>query len=149
MSTTENKAIACRLYAEVWNKRRLEVVPELISASHALSGSLFTDPSVGPAAYKRILTEFVAAFPDLHFTVGDVLGERDQVVVAWTISGTHKREFRGVPGTNRKVSVEGVTIHHIAKGKIIDSDVHMDYFGLMQQLGAIKPVLHPKTAIAT
>jgi hypothetical protein len=33
---TDNKAIVRRLYEEVWNKRRLEVVDELISPSHAL-----------------------------------------------------------------------------------------------------------------
>ena len=32
----ENRAIVRRLYEEVWNKRRLELLDELISPSHAL-----------------------------------------------------------------------------------------------------------------
>ena len=148
MSITENKALVRRLYDEVWNKRRLEIVNEFISPSHALSGSLFSDSSVGPNAYKRIVTEFIAAFPDLRFTVGDMIAEKDHVAVSWTISGTHKREFRGVAPTHKKISVDGVTIHHIARGRILDSDVRLDHLGLLTQLGAIKHVVQPKTAIA-
>lgn len=147
MSSADNKAPVRRLYEEVWNKRRLEVVNELISPSHALSGSLFTDASVGPEAYKRIVTQFIAAFPDLRFAVGDIIAEKDQVVVSWVISGTHKREFRGVAATNKRVSVEGVTIHQIARGKILDSDVRLDHLGLLEQLGAVQlAAVTPKKA---
>lgn len=149
MPTTENKALVRRLYDEVWNKRRIETVHELISPSHALSGSLFTDSAVGPEAYKRILTQFIAAFPDLRVSVGDMIAEKDQVVVSWAISGTHKREFQGVPATNKKVSVDGVTIHQIARGRILDSDVRMDHLGLLQQLGAFPASAQKKTALAT
>lgn len=149
MSTTENKALVRRLYDEVWNKRRLEVVTELISPSHALSGSFFTDSAVGPDAYKRTVTQFIAAFPDLRFTVGDVIAEKDHVVVSWAIAGTHKREFRGIAPTNKKISVEGVTIHQIARGRILDSDVRLDHLGMMQQLGAVQFVGQPKVVAVT
>ncbi|HYL64010.1 MAG TPA: ester cyclase [Candidatus Methylomirabilis sp.] len=149
MSTAENKALVRRLYDEVWNKRRIEVVHELISPSHALSGSLFNDSSVGPEAYKRILAQFIAAFPDLRFAVGDMIAEKDHVVVSWVISGTHKREFRGIAATNKKVSVDGVTIHQIARGRILDSDVRIDHLGLLQQLGSVRLTAQPKTAAAT
>ncbi len=34
--SADNKAIIRRLYEEVWNKRKLEVISEIISPSHAL-----------------------------------------------------------------------------------------------------------------
>ena len=148
MSLTENKALVRRLYDDVWNKRRLEVVQELISPSHALFGTLFTDSSVGPEAYKRVLTQFIGAFPDLRFTVSDIIAEKDKVVVSWTISGTHKREFRGIPATNKKISVEGATIHEISRGRILDSDVRLDHLGLLQQLNAVRLTAQPKTVAA-
>ncbi|MGC1620539.1 MAG: ester cyclase [Candidatus Acidiferrum sp.] len=134
--SSETKAIVRRLYEEVWNKRRLEVASELISPSHALHDPHLAGSAVGPEAYKRVCTQFIAAFPDLQFTVEDYICEKDKVVVCWTISGTHKREFRGIPATNRKISLEGVTVNHIARGKIMDSYVSLDYLGMMQQLGA-------------
>jgi predicted ester cyclase len=62
--------------------------------------------------------------------------EKDMLAVSWVISGTHKGEFWGIPPTNKKISMEGITINHIADGKIMDSDVSMDALGLMRQLGA-------------
>jgi len=146
--STDTKTVVRRLYEEVWNKRRLEVVNEIISPSHALNDPHLIGSAVGPDAYKRVSTQFIAAFPDLKFTVEDYISEKDKVVASWTISGTHKREFRGIPATNKEISVEGVTIHLIAKGKIIDSYAKLDYLGLLQQLGVAPAFGQTKSAAA-
>jgi len=146
--STETKAIVRRLYEEVWNKRKLEIVTELISPSHALHDPHLAGSAIGPDAYKRVCTQFIAAFPDLRFTVEDYISEKDKVVASWVISGTHKREFRGLPATNKKISVEGITINHIANGKIMDSYVSIDYLGMMQQLGAAPAFGQPKRLAA-
>src|SRR5258708_26107903 len=75
----------------------------------------------------------------MRFTVEDMLVENDKVAVGWTISGTHKGEFRGISPTGRKVSVEGITINHIADGKIMDSYVSWDALGLLQQQAQCVP----------
>jgi steroid delta-isomerase-like uncharacterized protein len=131
------RKVVRRLYEEVWNQRKLETVSELIAPSHALNDPHLAGSAVGPEAYKSILAQFIGAFPDLQFSVEDLIAEKNKVVASWTITGTHKREFRGVPATNKKISFDGVTIHHVAGGKIIESFVTMDYLGLMQQLGVI------------
>ena len=144
--STETKAIVRRLYEEVWNKCRLEVVNEVISPSHAINDPHLVGSAVGPDAYKRVVTQFIGAFPDLRFTLGDLIAEKDKVVASWVITGTHKREFRGIPATNKKISVGGTTINHIAKGKIIDSDITLDYLGLLEQLGAAPLIGRTKSA---
>jgi len=133
----ENKTIIRRLYAEVWNERKLEVVDELLSASHALNDPIVSGSQVGPELYKRRVAELTTGFPDLCFTVEDMIAEGEKVVACWTISGTHKGEYTGIPGTGKKIFLEGITIHHIKKGKILDSYARWDVLGLMQQLGAI------------
>ena len=138
--SADNKAIVRRLYEEVWNKRKLEVINEIISPSHALQASNIFGSSIGPEAYKRNALLFFAGYPDLHWTIEDTIAEKDKVVACWTISGTHKGDYLGVPATNKKVSVEGITIHHITNGKIMDSYVSWDIWGMMQQLGVV-PVL--------
>ena len=132
-----NKALIRRLYEEVWNKRRLELVDEIISPSHALHDPNLTDSSVGPDAYRRQVSRFISGIPDLHFTIEDIVDEKEKLAVAWTISGTHTGEFMGIPATNKKVYVEGITINHIVDGKIMDSYISWDTFGMMQQLGAV------------
>jgi steroid delta-isomerase-like uncharacterized protein len=144
---SENKAIARRLYEEVLNKRRLELVDELMSPSHAMHSNHIPDSCVGPEAYKREVARFVTGFPDLRFIVEDMVAESDKVAVLWTISGTHKGEFRGISPTSKKVSIEGITIHHIADGKIMDSYISVDYLGLMQQLG-VAPAFGPSKGAA-
>ena len=138
--SADNKAIVRRLYEEVWNKRKLEVINEIISPSHALQASNIFGSSIGPEAYKRNVLLFFAGYPDLHWTIEDTIAEKDKVVACWTISGTHKGDYLGVPATNKKVSVEGITIHQITNGKIMDSYVSWDIWGMMQQLGVV-PVL--------
>jgi steroid delta-isomerase-like uncharacterized protein len=144
----DNKSIVRRLYEEVWNKRKLGVMNELVSPSHALHGPLYTGPAIGPEVYRRQISLFVAGFPDLRFAIEDTVAEQDKVVVCWTFSGTHKGEFMGVPATDKKVSVDGITIHVLSKGIIMDSYVSLDMWGMMQQLGIITAPGEPKSATA-
>src|SRR5208337_4907325 len=118
---TENKNIVRRLYGAVWNKRKLDVVAEIISPSHALLDPFVSGSQVGPELYRRRVLELTASFPDLRFTLDDLIAEKDKVVALWAISATHKGDFMNIPATGKKVSVEGITIHYIRDGKILDS----------------------------
>ena len=133
----ENKIIIRRLYEEVWNQRKLGVVDELLSASHALNDPDDPGSQVGPALYKQRVVELTTALPDLCFTIEDTVAEGEKVVACWTFSGTHQGEYLGIPATGKNISVEGITIHHIKNGKILDSYARWDVLGLMRQLGAI------------
>lgn len=144
----DNKDVVRRLYEEVWNKRRLEVAGELIARSHAVQLFDAADSGVGPEAYARNVTQFVRAFPDLKFTIIDMVAEKDKVVALWNISGTHKGEFRGIAPTGRKVSVDGITINQLSEGKVMDSYVSLDLWSLMQQLGVIPSMGQPQKASA-
>jgi steroid delta-isomerase-like uncharacterized protein len=137
----ENKAIVRRLYEAVWNERKLEVVDELISPSHALHDPIAFGSQIGPESYKQRVVELTTSFPDLRFTIEDIITEKGKFVVSWIISGTHKGEFMAIPPTGKKISVEGITIHHIANGKILDSYASWDGLGLMRQLGVGPPSL--------
>jgi steroid delta-isomerase-like uncharacterized protein len=144
----ENKTIIRRLYEEVWNERKLAVVDELISPSHALHDPIVSGSQVGPELYKRRVVELTTGFPDLRLVVEDTIAEREKFVVSWIVSGTHKGEFMQIPATNRKISLEGITIHHIRNGKILDSYVRWDALGLMRQLGVIPAQGRTKEAVS-
>jgi steroid delta-isomerase-like uncharacterized protein len=146
--TLENKAIVRRLYEEMWNQRKLEVLNELVSPSHALHAPNFSGSAIGPEAYKRLASEFFAGIPDLHWTIEDTIAEQDKVVVCWTFSGTHRGDYMGIPATNKKVSSEGITVHHIAGGKIMDSYGYWDVLCMMQQLGVAPALGQPKGTAA-
>lgn len=146
----DNKVIVRQLYEEVWNKRKVDFVSLLISPSHALHGPSLDlgRSSMGPEAYKHQVQVFTVGFPDLRVAIEDLIGEKEKVVTYWTMSGTHKGEFMKIPATNKKISVDGITIHHVTKGKIMDSYFSWDVWGMMEQLGLAPRIGQPQTASA-
>jgi steroid delta-isomerase-like uncharacterized protein len=129
----DNKAIVRRLYEEVWNQRRLDVVDELISPSHALNEPQVSDSQIGQESYKRRVAELTTSFPDLRFSIENMLTETSKVVVSWIISGT-------LPAAGSKIFLAGFTIHHIKNGKILDSRPRCDALRLLRQLAANSPL---------
>jgi len=131
-----HKLLFGRLYHNVWNDRKLEYIDRVFSKTHALLAPSITGSAVGPAVYRRHVEDFLIGLPDLKFTVEDTISEKDKMVVEWTITGTHKGEFLGIPPTNRKISISGITINQVADGKIIESTVAWDVWHVLRQMGA-------------
>jgi steroid delta-isomerase-like uncharacterized protein len=135
-----HKLLFGRLYHSVWNERRLEYIDQVIAETHALGDPTVSGKGVGPTAYRRQVERFLAGLPDLKFAVDETISEGDKLVVSWTITGTHRGEFLGVPPTNKKVTFSGITINQIADGKVLESTVIWDGLGLLKQFGIDLPV---------
>ncbi len=139
MTTAEtNKAIVRRFYTEVWNEKQLDILEE----THHPHWT-HQDPSEpaglhgGPAGNRARLAYLMSAFPDIHYTLDDLIAEGDLVVARFTVRGTHQGNFAGIPATGKQVAMAGIIIHRIQEGKIIEDWVVRDTLGLMQQLGVI------------
>jgi steroid delta-isomerase-like uncharacterized protein len=139
MSDSPNELIH-HLYREFWNERKLEVVDQLISQSHALTSAHIFGTTVGPAAYKKQLGVFLTGFPDFRFAVEQTISENDKIAVMWTFTGSHQGEFLGIAPTNKTVSIIGITVHQVADGKILDSLALWDAISLFRQLGVELPI---------
>jgi hypothetical protein len=74
----------------------------------------------GLLGLKQAVGEFRAAFPDGEMVVDDLVAEGDRVVARVTMSGTHRGEYAGMPGTGRAVRAEGIEIFRVAHGKIAE-----------------------------
>ena len=70
-------------------------------------------------------------FPDIHYTVEDMIGEGDRLVARWSTKGTHKGEFMGIPPTGRSVAFSGIEIVRMVGDKAVEE---FDRLRLMQQL---------------
>ena len=94
-------------------------------------------PGQGPGleGLKDVLRGMRAAFPDLNFAIHEQIAEGDKVASRFEWAGTHQQEFLGVPPTGRQVRVWGVVIDRLEHGRIKDTRIIMDVFGLMMQLG--------------
>jgi steroid delta-isomerase-like uncharacterized protein len=130
-STMENKEIARRFIEECWNKGDQAAMRDLI-ADHCR----YHDPAFpGVENIPQHIAACRMGFPDLHFSIEDMIGERNEVVVHWTGRGTHKGLFLGMQPTNRKGTVSGTSISRIEGGKITEHWVDWNLMSLMQQLG--------------
>ncbi len=132
----ENRVLVQRFWKEVWHAGGTDVVVEVLAPSEVHHWGLGTD-TTGTAAFAERLKVFLAAFPDIQFTVDRVLAEGNTVVTRWKAPATHQGPFAGVAATDRKVTWTGINIFQIDCGKITESWGEADHIGLRQQLGAL------------
>jgi steroid delta-isomerase-like uncharacterized protein len=102
----------------------------------------------GPSGFKGVMSTLHTAFPDIRYTIDDILAEGDSVAIRWHWAGTHKGPFRGFLPSNRSVSNSGTAIFRLRDGKIIGSSIETDRLGFLQQLGVVPPdsvLLKPPT----
>lgn len=128
-----NRGIIQR-YFEGWANRGDPAVADALIATNLV---LRNPPAVlrSLEAYQQSMAAFHRAFPDLHFTVEDLVAERDRLVVRWTLRGTQHGEYQGHPATGKPMTVTGMSLFRLADGKIQEIHVNMDRFGMQQQLG--------------
>src|ERR1700712_5353107 len=95
-----NKVILRRHFDEVLNQGKLDVVDEIYGDHYVLDAPVQTDGSasghgqtLGRDGLKRRVTLFRTGFPDIHFTVDNILAEDDKVAVQYTFAGTHTGQF--------------------------------------------------------
>jgi len=134
MSTEENKALARRGY-EALNQRNWAAFAELVTPDLVLHNASLTIQ--GLEAYKQFVSMYFTAFPDLRFTIEDMIAEGDTVVVRQTARGTHQGNLMGIPPTGKQTSVTGINILRFANGKGVEEWFNGDDLGLLQQLGVI------------
>jgi steroid delta-isomerase-like uncharacterized protein len=134
MSREENEKLTRRYTEEIWGEGNLEAVDEVFAPEYV---DHFPFPGYTPDrnGLKKSISEFRAAIPDLQTRTEDVITEGDKVVARWSSSGTQKGELMGIPPTNKKVTMSGITICRISKGKIVEEWSQADFAGMMQQLG--------------
>ena len=136
MSTEQNKALIRRFYEEVWGKGNVDVADEVFAPDYVRHDLRPGNPLPGPAGQKQIATDFRAAFPDLHFTLGLLVAEADMVVGRWTATGTNTGLWGNILPTGKIAKFSAVNIFRIANGKVVEIWNHRDDLGLLQQLDA-------------
>ena len=130
-----NKAII-RRYRQAHNQNDMAALDEIVSADIISHNGLPGLPA-GREGGKMAHQGSLAAFPDGRTTTDDLIAEGDKVVERFTLVGTQKGDFMGIPASNKQVRVTGMSIFRIANGKIVEHWGENDGIGLMMQLGVL------------
>lgn len=90
----------------------------------------------GPAGFAGTIAGLRRGFPDIHFTVEELIAE-DERVARWTWRGTHQGPFQGVAATHERVTNTGIVIFQLRDGQLVSARNEVDRLGVLQQLGLI------------
>src|SRR5215467_1553729 len=140
MSTTEeetNKAQFRRTYEEMFHQGNLAIAEELITPdciNHEVPPGM---NNRGPESACQVIVMLRTAFPDLHFTIEELVAEEDTVAGRVTMSGTHLGPFQGLAPTGRSFQQDHMHFVRFRDGKAIEHWAVRDDLGMMRQLGVI------------
>ena len=139
MSGEENKVLLQRAYEQIFNQGNLDQIEEFVSTD--LVDHEPPPPGMECLEGIEVLRQFVKvsrdAFPDLQFTVEDMIAEEDKVAARYTMRGTHQGEFMGVAPTGNRVEVTGIDMVRFEGAKMVEHWANSDELGMMQQLGLV------------
>jgi predicted ester cyclase len=86
------------------------------------------------AGIKQSAEIFRVGAPGTHEIVMQI-AEGDLVVSYIRGRGVHEGELFGIPATNKSVETEGIAIHRVRDGKIVEYWSVVDFAGILAQLG--------------
>jgi predicted ester cyclase len=144
----DNKAIVGRWFRDFWGKTcNLAIVDELAAPAMLMHYSLH-EPRRGREDIKSFMSDFRAAFPDLHFWgAADLIAEGDYVVGRWEGGGTHTgaayTDFLAgsLPAASGcKMRFTGTSVLRLENGQIVEEIGLDDGVTALTQLGLMKAV---------
>ena len=137
--TTSNKTMLTR-FLEALSSGDWELISKTIDEvvePDALIRTPLPIEATGAELLKRVFATLHRAFPDLHITIEDLIGEGDKVVARDTVTGTHEGEYMGLPPTGKSIMYNEIFIVRFADGQIAETWGVVDVLSQMRQLGAI------------
>jgi steroid delta-isomerase-like uncharacterized protein len=135
----ENKEKMRRVLEEAFGQGRTEVVDEVLDSDFVCwDPNSETGEIRGAQTIKGEIEYFRNAFPDFYWRVEEQMAEGDMVTTRYTLGGTHRGEFFGVPGSGRRIEITGINIDRFDEsGKLVEEWAEYDLLGAMRQMGAI------------
>lgn len=101
---------------------------------HVLAGEVHQ----GRDQIQATMEEAWRAFPDWTLETRARCDCGDMAWLAWTITGTHEGEFRGIPPTHRRLEMLGCShLTFAADGLIAQDDIYHDAVTMMRVLGLL------------
>jgi predicted ester cyclase len=125
-----------RIPLEIFNKGRYELIEELYAPEYVdrtpLTGFAATRDGLEQAAMA-----LKAGFPDLLYTIDDVIYTDDKIVHRLTGSGTMTGDFLGMPATGKRATWTEIHIGRLVNDRVVEHWGVADLLNAFVQLGVI------------
>jgi steroid delta-isomerase-like uncharacterized protein len=133
MSTEQNKETIRRHVEEIFNKGKLAVADEIISPDYVYHGPI--GEYKGLDGFKQMVTMVLKIFPDIHYTIDDMVAEGDKIAIRYTMTGTFQGEFMGIPPTGKRIKMAQAFFYRFKNGKEIEALPFSDNLDMYRQMG--------------
>ena len=136
MATENNKDIMNR-FVQFINTADEKLATELVSTDAIFYVPGSPEPMRGPSGYLAIIGMMRGGFPDIQWTLEEMIAEGEKVAARFTMRGTHQGTFFGVPATGKKIAVSAMNFYRLSGGQFVEERGQPDLLGLLQQIGAV------------
>jgi steroid delta-isomerase-like uncharacterized protein len=124
-------------WAAAWSSHDTEKLLALFTDDVVYEDVTFGVVTHGKKELRAFADGAFAAAPDILFELTSRLVNASSAAMEWTMSGTHKGEFPGLPATGNRFSVRGATILELRAGKIRRNSDYWDSATFMRQVGLL------------
>jgi len=138
MSGSDNAARMRRLFDQAWTDGNTDVVDEIVADDWVFTrGGDVQDG--GPELYKDLIASTREMFPDMEYSLDDVIVGDDgsSVVLRWTVTATHEGEYKGVEPTGERIEMEGLEINWFRDGALVETTTHPNWAGFLEDVGVL------------
>jgi steroid delta-isomerase-like uncharacterized protein len=135
--TAENNKQLMKRFVEFINTANEQLSNELISQNATFYVPGNPEPMRGPGGYLAIIEMMRSGFPDIQWTLDDMVAEGDKVAARFTMRGTHSGTFFGVSATGRLIEVKAMNFYRFTNGQIVEEHGMPDMLGLLHQIGVM------------
>lgn len=137
MLENANTALVRRWFDEIWNRRRLKAIDELL-AENAIAHDLGGPGSTicGRAAFREAAEELHRIFGEMHLTVEDIFGVDDRVAVRLTARLRHTGSVGGRAPSGVEFNSPVVCLIRLQDGRIVEGHNFWDVAGILRVANA-------------
>jgi predicted ester cyclase len=130
----ENKKSLKRLYEGVWNGENPDVADDIVDDGYFIHDRELAEKMEGPELYKALASGTREIFPDMKFSIEDILATDDKVALRWTMTGTHEGPMFGEEPTGKEVELTAIEINRFENGRLVETWTQSDMLGLKEQI---------------
>jgi len=130
-----NQALIGKFAEEVFTNKKLDGLDKYMHENYIQHNPLVPQ---GLTGFREFFKTWFASVPDFNYSLKKIIADKDHVWVYGTYAGTQKKEWLGIPASNKAYRFDAVDIFRIEQGKLAEHWDVLDIYTLFKQLGTIK-----------
>lgn len=132
----DSNKLRMKEFTQFINTANEHLAKELIAPDAAVHLAGRSEPLLGPSGYLTLIGLMRSGFPDIQWTLEEMIAENEKVAARFTMRGTHRGIFFDVPPTSKVIEVQSMNFYTWSNGQIIEEHRQSDLLGLLKQIGA-------------